>query len=129
MAELVTDRIPSHDEWRRRYDAQMAEAERIYRDVLDRLSDCGAFITQTGGMCLAIEIPGPKGTHFLLTDQEDSLSWERDPDQGWALGFYDAEESSETLWGDAITCGYKTANTALAMVREGFARIRREGTS
>lgn len=126
MAELIADRI-DHDEWRRRYDEQIAEAERTYADVIAKLRGAGiaATVEQTGGMCLAIEIPGPHGTHFLLTDREDSLSWERDPDQGWALGYYDGE--GDMQWDDVITVGYKTARTALSIVTEGFNRIQREG--
>lgn len=128
MAELIIEgRVPDHNEWRRGYVVLMADAERTYRDVLEQLwaASIPAFITQTGGMCLAIQIPGPTGTHFLLTDREDSLSWEREPDQGWALGYYDAE--GDFAWDDAIRCGYKTARTGLAIVREGINRLRREG--
>lgn len=128
MAEIIVDgRIPTHGEWRDAYDAQMAEAEATYRDVLELLwsNEIPAFITQTGGMCLAIQIPGPRDSWFWLTDAEDALSWEREPDQGWGLGYYDAD--GEMMWPDLITCGYKTARTALAMVREGLHRIQREG--
>lgn len=124
MAELITDRIPTHDEWRRSFDSYMAEATERYADVLRALHghEIPAFMTQTGGRCLAIEWAAPNG-HFLLTDYDDALSFDRDPDQGWALGFYDDE--CELQWDDAITCTYKTPKTAIALAMEGFARIRR----
>jgi hypothetical protein len=80
------------EEWRERYDAQMAEAERRYADVLAALrgAEIPAEMTQTGGMCLAITFRYRDG-YFLLTDWEDVLSWEPQPEDGWRLGLYDEE--------------------------------------
>lgn len=60
--------------------------------------DYGVSVTQTGGMCLAIEIELPygfdreSGTDYtlLVTDMHDSLPWDRDDHVGWCVGAYDS---------------------------------------
>lgn len=83
---------------RARYERALVAGAEQYRDVLDFLQLAGidARFTQTGGMCAAIEAPLENGTYLLVTDFEDSLSWERDTHQGWMVGVYDNQE-----WEDA----------------------------
>lgn len=109
--------LPS--DWRQRYDATMADAESRYRDVLEALNDAGvaAEMTQTGGMCLAITWPAGDGRHYLLTDQEGPLSWDRDPGNGWALGLYSDEECGEAI-GDVLERNDQTVAQALALLAE-----------
>lgn len=94
MAEFINpERPPSHDEWRARYEADMARAADIYRDVTDaiRQLEVPAKVTQTGGMCLAIQWDTTDGGYWLLTDIEGPLPWDRRQVTGWALGRYDEE--------------------------------------
>ena len=55
-----------------------------YADALAFLHRQGlpAAFTQTGGMCAAIEVQ-LEGALLLVTDTEDSPSWDRDEQQGW----------------------------------------------
>lgn len=51
-----------------------------YADVIAVLNGAGlpTVFTQTGGMCAALEVTLEAGQHLLITDAEDSLSWDRD---------------------------------------------------
>lgn len=106
----------------------------VYADVIHllRAAEIPVAVTQTGGMCMALTFPWGAG-YFLLTDAEDTLSWERDDSQGWALGLYD--QDGESLWdeldcaavgdGIAVECGVltipiKSAETALALAMQGI---------
>lgn len=126
MAELLTGRGIDHDEWRRNYDRYLADATERYADVLHELHACEipATMEQTGGMCLAIMWPHAGG-YFMLTDADEPLSFERDHDQGWGLGLYDAD--GDMVWDDLITHPAKTVGTAIALVQEGFDRLRHIG--
>ena len=117
-----------------RYAAAMARAEDTYRDVLDALNaaEIPAFITQTGGMCLAIQIPWgpPKPPHnepdwFWLCDRDDSLSWDRDESQGWGLGFYLSENDDYGVnedW-EILERELKTPESAVDLVMEGIRNV------
>lgn len=83
-----------------RYEQQMRHATDLYADVLHALwaAELPATMTQTGGMCLAIELPTVNGW-IWLTDREDVLSWERDEAHGWACGLYDnATDNAVPVW-------------------------------
>lgn len=72
------------------YRTTMAIGEDRYRDVLDLLAAAGldaAFI-QTGGMCAALEVVLDNGHSLLITDEEDTLAWDRAEHEGWAVGLY-----------------------------------------
>ena len=94
MLERWVDYIPGAVEESTRahtgYIARMAEGAAAYADVLDALKAVGyeAFFTQTGGMCAASEIKLGADRYVYVTDAEDSLSWERDEHEGWAVGLY-----------------------------------------
>lgn len=76
------------------YEQTMAWGAAQYRDVIDALATSGlrAEFTQTGGMCAAIEITLDGGHYVLLTDREDTLSWDRAEHAGWYCGLYEPEE-------------------------------------
>ena len=71
------------------YSGFMGDAESAYMPVLEALWADGvpAHMTQTGGMCLAIEVLTEDG-YYLLTDREDVLSFEWREEDGWTLGYY-----------------------------------------
>ncbi len=48
---------------------------------------------QTGGMCAAIEVLLDGGQTLLITDAEDTLSWDRADHRGWAVGLYPPDEA------------------------------------
>ncbi|NNH21869.1 hypothetical protein [Pseudokineococcus marinus] len=68
----------------------MTTGEDRYRDVLDLLREEGmlAVFTQTGGGNAALEARLPDGRTLLVTDEEDSLSWNREEHRGWGVGIY-----------------------------------------
>lgn len=70
------------------YDNTMAIGQARYQDVLDLLaaSGLGATFAQTGGMNAALEVLLDGGYTLLITDAEDSLSWEREEHAGWGVG-------------------------------------------
>jgi len=74
--------------------ADMNEAMAIgaarYADIITTLNGAGlpTVFTQTGGMCAALEVTLEAGQHLLITDAEDSLSWDRDEQRGWGVGRY-----------------------------------------
>jgi hypothetical protein len=113
-----------------RYSAAMDRAHETYRDVLEALwsAEIPAFMTQTGGMCLAIQIPWRKADWFWLTDKGDSLSWDRQETDGWALGFYlDEDDYGEGVWaGDLLTRDLKSPETAVELVLEGIRKAQTE---
>ncbi len=59
-----------------------------YVDVIDALNDAGlpATFTQTGGMNAALEVTLETGQYLLITDAGDSLSWNREQQNGWGVG-------------------------------------------
>lgn len=72
------------------YQTTMSIGADRYSDVLGQLASSGlpASFTQTGGMCEAIEVRLDGGSTLLITDAEDSLSWDRDQHRGWGVGLY-----------------------------------------
>ena len=84
------------EEWARRYFAAMDAGAAEWREVTDALHARGlrAEFTQTGGMCAAIMVPLDLG-YLLITDRDDSLAWTRDEHEGWMVGLYTDEESTE----------------------------------
>lgn len=76
------------------YEETMAWGADQYRDVVAALRSAGlaAEFTQTGGMCAAIMVPLDGGHYLLLTDLEDTLSWDRSDHEGWWAGLYEPEE-------------------------------------
>jgi hypothetical protein len=63
-----------------------------YQDVIDKLAAAGLPVsfTQTGGMCAALEVTLETGHTLLITDSEDTLSWDRAEHRGWGVGLYQA---------------------------------------
>ncbi|RJK92524.1 hypothetical protein [Vallicoccus soli] len=61
-----------------------------YRDVIDALNTLGlpTAFTQTGGSHAALEVRLDDGHTLLVTDEEESLSWDRDEHAGWGVGLY-----------------------------------------
>ncbi len=73
-----------------RMDDAMAIGAARYADIIATLNGAGlpTVFTQTGGMCAALEVTLDNGQHLLITDAEDSLSWERAEQRGWGVGRY-----------------------------------------
>jgi hypothetical protein len=86
------------------YDRAMTHAAEVYADVLSALAQAGyvAAMTQTGGMCLAIEISLDVGDTVLVTDKDEILPWDRDDHRGWGIDRYAAGDSSERLQSVAV---------------------------
>ncbi len=101
-----------------------------YRDVLDRLAAGGlsATFTQTGGMNAALEVMLDGGYTLLITDAEDSLSWQREQ-QGWGVGLYPPDQANtdgECLAFDSTADGSGAAAVPLARaVLAGYLDSRR----
>ena len=72
------------------YEATMKIGQDRYQDVLDHLRDAGmaGVFTQTGGMCAALEVVLDSGHALLVTDEDDTLSWDRAEHRGWGVGLY-----------------------------------------
>lgn len=71
----------------------MDDGARTYADALAALAGAGlsAEFTQTGGMCAALSV-SLDGGYLLITDQQDSLSWNRLDHAGWCVGRYVGDE-------------------------------------
>lgn len=118
------------------YESFLDDAESNYIDVFDALRGAGFSpeMTQTGGMCLAIWIPYGRTHHFLLTDAEDVLSFDRELDQGWGLGVYSNGEDESDDGAplaiheggeDLLTAPIKSADFAIGIVRTATANLRK----
>lgn len=75
----------------------MAYGAAQYADVLDafRAEGWDASFTTTGGNCAAIELTLDDGAYVLVTDADDTLSWERDEHDGWSVGLYVPDENGD----------------------------------
>ena len=80
---------PTPDDFADRYVDAMNRATMTYEDVIGTVDHVlpGAFITQLGGMCLAIEAR-VEGGWVWVTDRDDNLPWDRRHHAGWAVGLY-----------------------------------------
>jgi len=78
------------------YQTTMKLGQARYQDVLDHLREAGmvGVFTQTGGMCAALEVLLDSGHALLITDAEDSLSWNREDHQGWGAGLYPPDQAN-----------------------------------
>ncbi|MFD9680558.1 hypothetical protein ACFWAD_11825 [Rhodococcus sp. NPDC059969] len=76
-----------------------------YLDVLDLLSSNGyrATFTQTGGMSAAIELAIDENKFALITDADGPLAWERADHQGWAVGVYEYQDTSDAVTYESTT--------------------------
>lgn len=79
-------------------------AEQQYSDVLTLLAYHGysAALANTGGGCLAIEIPRENGQLLLVTSNQGPLPDERDELSCWGIGVYDADDLSEPISYQAV---------------------------
>ena len=84
------------------YDQTMAAGADQYRDVLGLLAGAGlgATFTQTGGMNAALEVLLDGGHTLLITDAEESLSWDRREHHGWGVGLYPPDQAN--VGGDCL---------------------------
>lgn len=114
------------------YDQTMAIGADRYRDVLDRLSAAGfgATFTQTGGMNAALEVLLDGGHTLLITDAEDSLSWDREEHRGWGVGLYPPDQANtdgECLAFDSTEDGSpEVLLSLLGQVLNDYVRRRRD---
>lgn len=113
------------------YEQTLAAGATQYRDVLRLLEDAGlrASFTQTGGMNAALEVLLDSGHSLLITDAEESLSWDRRDHAGWGVGLYppdQANEGGDCLAFDSTADGSAQALVPLAeAVLAGWLRSRR----
>lgn len=79
------------------YEETMRVGEARYREVLDALDAAGlpAVFTQTGGMCAALEVQLETGRTLLITDADDTLSWDRAEQHGWGVGLYEVDGAED----------------------------------
>lgn len=89
------------------YSQSMEYGERQYSDVLDLLAANGYRVafTQTGGMSAAIELALDETKYALVTDADGPLAWERQDHQGWAVGVYEYQDTSDAVAFDSTTNG------------------------
>ena len=78
------------------YDTTLGIGADRYRDVLRLLESAGlgATFTQTGGMNAALKVLLDGGHTLLITDAEDSLSWDREGHRGWGVGLYPPDHAN-----------------------------------
>lgn len=78
------------------YGTTMKIGQSRYQDVLDLLQaqGLGATFTQTGGMCAALEVVLDGGHTLLITDADDTLSWDRSEHRGWGVGLYPPDHAN-----------------------------------
>lgn len=104
----------------------LAQATTTYADVLAALADAGlpTVVTQTGGLCGALEITLETGQHLLITAAHDTLPWDRADQVGWGVGLYPREDeySGEHLAYD------DTDTTDIAALLDLVHRVLRTGT-
>ncbi len=97
--------------WTNSVDEAMAVGTARYADIIAALEAAGlpTVFTQTGGMCAALEVTLEAGQHLLITDAEDSLSWERGEQRGWGVGRYVTD--SEYDDGPLVFCDSPNTDT------------------
>lgn len=98
----------------------LAQATNTYADVLLALNDAGlpTVVTQTGGLCGALEITLETGQHLLITDAHDTLPWDRSEHAGWGVGLYPRDDE---YTGGHLACADTEASdvlTLLGLVRQ-----------
>lgn len=78
------------------YEETMRLGAEQYSEPINALVQAGWQVefTQTGGMNAALLVTLESGCAVLVTDAEDSLSWYREDQQGWGVGFWVNEERS-----------------------------------
>lgn len=101
------------------YDATMAVGAYRYQDAIRLLTESGlpTTFTQTGGMNAALQVQLDGGHTLLVTDAEDSLSWDREEHRGWGVGLYppcQANTDGECLLFDSTEDGSAEALVPLA---------------
>ena len=93
-----------------RYTAAMAHGATQYADVIAAQAEAGlpTVFTQTGGMCAAVEITLETGGYVLVTDAEDTLSWDRADHPGWGVGLYPRDDDTHEGAYDSGSLAYGT---------------------
>lgn len=98
------------------YGETMLIGQARYQDVLDDLAKVGlpASFTQTGGMCAALEVTLDSGHTLLITDQNDTLAWEREEHHGWTVGLYPPDRAGSD--GECLAFGSTDAGEPAALL-------------
>lgn len=93
-----------------------AYAQQQYSDVVALLADRGynAYLTETGGGCLGIEVLLSSDHMALITSNDGPLPYERDEVGGWAIGVYDTDDPSELISYQAVND--KALQTVIAIL-------------
>jgi len=101
------------------YQNTMQVGQARYQDVLDALRAAGlpGVFTQTGGMCAALQVMLDSGHTLLVTDAEDTLSWDRQQQRGWGVGLY--PPASEHDDGALVFHSVAAGSTAALLVLVG----------
>jgi hypothetical protein len=107
------------------YESAMSSARRRYADVVAAVGGMSvgrAFVTQTGGMCLAVEVALPDGRYLLITDECGSLPWDRGDLTGWGVGVYLYDDSG-MVGNDCLSFAGSDGLTSLHALRETVERV------
>jgi hypothetical protein len=101
-----------------------------YSDVIEDLTSEGFTVSvdQTGGMCMALRLTHPAlpDGWWWLTDQHDTLSYERDIEDGWMLGRYLDDDEGDGLPVSTLVAEYKTIGMAVALARADLEALTKE---
>lgn len=127
MAGFVSSPMPSEEAWRTAYNAEIRSYADVYADVIAALAAAGfaASIDQTGGMCMALRFALPDG-FGMLTDRDDTLSYDREEWDGWYFAVYAGDDQSDDFDPEPIACEcheVKSAVTAVDLVRSVLAEF------
>lgn len=111
------------------YEETMAYGAAQYADVLQLLRQSGlpAKFVQTGGMNAAISVTLEAGFYLLITDEEDTLAWERSEHRGWYAGLYPPEDGAEPHRWETTEASSATALMSLVDLVLGSASARPKG--
>jgi hypothetical protein len=124
---------PVPEDFADQYAQDMAAAAVMYADAVSLAATItgGAFITQLGGMCLAIECQ-LEGGWLWITDENDNLPWNREEHHtGWAVGIYAGDQATQDQ--DEPVVFLTTADATLAglsaVLTRALGQFTRSGTS
>jgi hypothetical protein len=101
------------------YEESMAVGSAGYKDVLAQLAkaNLSACFVHTGGMNAALQIVLDGRYSLLVTDVEESLSWDRPDHNGWAVGLYPPESEYDGETVAYASCEDGSLSALLLLVR------------
>ena len=114
------------------YDETMRLGADNYSEPITALRHAGWQVefTQTGGMNAAILIVLEGGCSLLITDAEDSLSWYREDQRGWGVGFWaDSEQYDRPEYDGALAFACSGTATDTETLLRLVPEVVRDGTT